>query len=183
VRILPLPPEIDWYCAPKSLAAPSQFLSAAVLQKLNKSGRNRCETAEFYTVKRIGTRPPQANRKKTTTMKTCIHILGAMAIATSLTFAQDGPKGPKGPDGPGKKRPDPEKVFKKLDADSSGSVSLEEFKAGPRAKEDPAKAEEIFKKIDKDGNGELSLEEFKSHRPPHRRGPGKRGGDGAPPAE
>ena len=119
-------------------------------------------------------------------MKTYIHILGVMMIATSLTLAEDGPKGPKGPGGPGKGRPGPEKIFEKLDADSSGSVSLEEFKAAPRAKEEPAKAEEIFKKIDKDGNGELSLEEFKSHRPPHRRGPGgpgERGGDDAPPTE
>ena len=112
-------------------------------------------------------------------MKTYIHTLGALAIATSLTLAEDGPKGPRKPGGPGKGRPDPEKIFGKLDADSSGAVTLEEFKAGPRAKEHPEKAEEIFKKIDKDGNGELSLEEFKSHRPPLRRGPGKRGGEGA----
>ncbi|QTN32627.1 EF-hand domain-containing protein [Akkermansiaceae bacterium] len=113
-------------------------------------------------------------------MKTYLHIIGAMAIATSLTCAQDGPKGPKKP---GKGRPNPEAIFKKLDADGSGAVSLDEFKAGPRGKENPEKAEEIFKKIDKDGNGELSLEEFKSHRPPHKGGPGKRGGDGLPPAE
>jgi hypothetical protein len=133
----------------------------------------------FQKVKRAGTRPPQT-KQTTTTMKTYLPIIGAMAIATSLTFAQDAPKGP---GGPRKGRPDPEKIFKKLDADGNGSVSLEEFKAGPRAQEHPEKADEIFKKIDKDDNGELSLEEFKSHRPPHRRGPGKRGGDGAPPAE
>ncbi len=116
-------------------------------------------------------------------MKTCIPILGAMAIATSLTYAQDGPEGRKGPGGSGKGRPNPERIFKKLDADNNGSVSLDEFKAGPRAQKDPEKAEEIFKRIDKDGNGELSLEEFKNHRPPHRRRPGKREGDDAPPTE
>ena len=110
-------------------------------------------------------------------MKTYLHIIGAMAIATSLTMAEDAPKGPKKH---GKERPNPEVIFKKLDADSSGAVSLEEFKASARAKENPEKAEEIFKKIDKDGNGELSLEEFKSHRPPHKGKPGK---DGPPPAE
>lgn len=122
-------------------------------------------------------------------MKTYLHLIGAMAIATSLTCAQDAPKGPKKP---GKDHPAPEEIFKKLDADSSGSVSLEEFKASPRAKENPKKAEEMFKKIDKDGNGELSLEEFKSHRPPHKPGkggpgkpgkPGKPKGEGAPPAQ
>ena len=122
-------------------------------------------------------------------MKSYLNIISAMAIATSLACAQDAPKGPKPP---GKGHPAPEEIFKKLDADSSGSVSLEEFKASPRAKENPEKAEEMFKKIDKDGNGELSLEEFKSHRPPHRPGkggpggprkPNKPTGEGAPPAQ
>jgi EF-hand domain pair len=128
-------------------------------------------------------------------MKTTLSIIGCLAIATSITCAQDAPKGPKKP---GKDHPAPEEIFKKLDADSSGSVSLDEFKASARAKENPEKAEEIFKKIDKDGNGELSLEEFKSHRPPHKPGeggpgkpgkpggpgkPGKPKGEGAPPAQ
>lgn len=120
-------------------------------------------------------------------MKTCIHTLGAMAIAASICFGQDG-QPPKGPGGPGKgKRPNPEEIFKKLDANSDGAVSLDEFKAGPRAKEHPEKAEEIFKKIDTDGNGSLSLEEFKAHRPPHPPGKGRGRGEGGdpppPPAE
>lgn len=110
-------------------------------------------------------------------MKTYLHLIGAMAIATSLTCAEEAPKEPKKP---GKTPPDLEAVFKKLDADSSGSLSLEEFKASGRAKENPEKAEEIFKKIDKDGNGSLSLEEFKTHRPPHKDGKGGPGGPGKP---
>lgn len=126
-------------------------------------------------------------------MKHCIHILGALAIATSLTFAQDepqGPKGPKGPGGPGGpgKRPNPEEIFKKLDADSNGSLSLEEFKASPRAQKDPDKAEQAFKKMDADSDGGVTLEEFKKARPPRGpggpgkgRGPGQGGGGGNPP--
>lgn len=119
-------------------------------------------------------------------MKTCICTLSALAIAASLSFAQEAPKGPKGPGGPGKgKRPNPEQIFKKLDADANGSVNLEEFKASPRAKEAPDKAEEIFKKIDADSDGSVTLEEFKKHRPPHGPGgPGKGGkgkGKGGPP--
>ncbi len=110
-------------------------------------------------------------------MKTAPFIIGVLAIATSLSFAQDAPKGPKG-EKPGKEHPNPEEIFKKLDADSNGSVSLVEFKAGPRAQANPEKAEEMFKKIDKDGNSELSLEEFKGHRPPKKDGGGKRGGKG-----
>ena len=112
-------------------------------------------------------------------MKSGIFTLSALAIATSLTLAQEPPKGGGGPGGPKRERPNPEVIFKKLDANNDGSISLEEFKAGPRAQKDPAKAEEIFKKIDADGDGKVTLEEFKAHRPPHRQGgPGGPGGPG-----
>ena len=108
-------------------------------------------------------------------MKTCIYTLGAMAIAASLCFGQDGEP----PKGPGKgKRPNPEEIFKKLDTNNDASLSLDEFKAGPRAQKNPAKAEEIFKKMDADSSGGVSLEEFKSFRPPHPPRKGK--GDDAP---
>ncbi len=136
---------------------------------------------EFHTLRRIvivaTARLQKTNNEKITTMKTSLSIISVLALATSLTVAQEAPKGPKKP---GKDHPKPEAIFQKLDADGNGSVSLEEFKNSPRAKEKPEKAEEAFKKIDKDGNGELSLEEFKSHRPPHKEGGGKRGGNAAP---
>lgn len=119
-------------------------------------------------------------------MKAYLTIIGSIAIATTLGFAQEEPAESKKPGKPGKPRPNPEAIFKKLYADNSGAVSLDEFKAGPRAKENPEKAEEIFKKIDKDGNNEISLEEFKNHRPPHKPGhggPRKPRGEGAPPAQ
>lgn len=114
-------------------------------------------------------------------MKTTLYTLGAMVLATSLSFAKDAPGGS---GGPGKKeRPNPEEVFTKLDIDADGNITLEEFKKGPKAQGDPAKAEEIFKKIDINSDGNVTIEEFKAHRPPH--GPGKggpgKGGPGAPP--
>lgn len=117
-------------------------------------------------------------------MRTYISTIGAMAVAASLCFGEDQPpKGPGGPGGPGGpergKRPPPEEVFKKLDTSGDGTLSLDEFKAGPMAQKKPDKAEEIFKKIDADSNGSVTLEEFKKHRPPH--GPGKGDGEGGPP--
>ena len=53
------------------------------------------------------------------------------------------------------------KMFKKLDTDSNGKVTLAEFKAlakGDDAKE--AKLEKKFKKLDADGNDSLSKEEL-----------------------
>ena len=115
-------------------------------------------------------------------MKACFITLSALALATTLSFAQDKPKGPHGPGKPG--HPKPEEIFKKLDADGDGNVTLEEFKKGPKSKEHPEKAEEIFKKIDANSDGNITLEEFKAHRPPHppgKGGPGKGGpGKGGP---
>ncbi len=121
-------------------------------------------------------------------MKKLITTLSVLALASALSIAEDKPAGPPpgGKDGgPGDKHPKPEEVFKKLDTNHDGSLSLEEFKAGPKAKQDPAKAEEIFKKMDKGGDGKVTLEEFKqAHHPPHD-GPGGPGGDkkgpGGPP--
>jgi len=94
-------------------------------------------------------------------MKIRIQTLGIMCIAASLSYGEEAPKQD------GRKHRDPEKAFKKLDGDGNGAVSLEEFKASPRAQKNPERAEEIFKKIDSDGNGGISLGEFKAHRPQH----------------
>lgn len=64
----------------------------------------------------------------------------------------------------------PEDVFKKVDADNSGDISLAEFKAGPRAQKNPEKAEEYYKKIDGNSDGKVTLEEFKAGRPEGGRG-------------
>ena len=121
-------------------------------------------------------------------MKIRICTLGALAIATSLSLAQNKPAGPHqgaggpgGPGGPGKHAPmKPEEIFKKLDTNGDGFLSLDEFKAGPMGQKDPAKAEEIFKKMDTNSDGKVSLEEFKAGRPQHAPGAPHKGGPGGP---
>lgn len=64
----------------------------------------------------------------------------------------------------GKKAPNPEKVFAKKDANSDGSLTLDEFKAGLKDKA-LNNADKRFKKIDSNGDGKLSLDEFKAGMP------------------
>ena len=156
-----------------------------ILQNLNKLFRILFRAAVFYMQAKgwHSAFPAQQTKENTTTMKATITLLSAMALAASLSFGQDKPaEHPKRPGGPGGegKRPSPEEIFKKLDTTADGNLTLEEFKAGPRAQKDPAKAEEIFKKIDTDNSGGISLEEFKAHKPPHHGGPGKGGPEGDP---
>ena len=90
-------------------------------------------------------------------MKSCIQILSITALAASLTFGEETPVPKK--DG---RAPDPAKMFGKVDSDSSGSISLEEFKASPRGTKMGDKADAVFKKLDADGKDGISLEEFKA---------------------
>lgn len=115
-------------------------------------------------------------------MKRTLSILSALAIASTLALAADKPPGkpPGGPGGGGKDgHPKPEEIFKHLDTDHNGTLSLKEFLAGPKAQKDPEKAKEIFAKMDKSGKGELTLEEFKAAH--HHDGPGGPDGKGGAP--
>jgi hypothetical protein len=99
-------------------------------------------------------------------MKSITSILAVLAVGSTLALADDKPAAPApAPAAPAagdaaKPKRDPAEVFKKLDANGDGKVSLEEFKAGPAGKKDPVKAEENFKRRDKDNDGFLTLEEF-----------------------
>jgi Ca2+-binding EF-hand superfamily protein len=86
-------------------------------------------------------------------MKAITTILSVLALASFVNAAEGDAK-------KDKPKMDPEKAFAKLDANSDGSVSKEEFMASPQAKKDAAKAEESFGKRDKDKDGKISKEEF-----------------------
>lgn len=64
-----------------------------------------------------------------------------------------------------KKKPDPEKMFKRLDANEDGVITLEEFKSAKRKNEvSDEKLEKNFARMDEDSNGEVTLEEMKASR-------------------
>ena len=86
-------------------------------------------------------------------MKKLVTIMAALAVSISFATAADAEK----KEG---KNHHSEEMFKKLDTNSDGFLSLEEFKAGPAGKKDAAKVEEMFKKRDTNNDGKLSLEEF-----------------------
>lgn len=92
-----------------------------------------------------------------------ILTLSALVISASLALAAEGDKpkkpGPGGKPGEGK-RPNPEEMFKKLDANADGSVSKDEFKAAPFAQKEPEKADKMFAFKDTDKDGKLTKEEF-----------------------
>jgi hypothetical protein len=100
-----------------------------------------------------------------------ILTLCTLAICGATTLrAADAPKKPGA--GGDKPKMSAEEVFKKLDANGDGKLTKEEYLAGPRAKQDPAKAEERWKAMSK-GKDSITLEEFKAAGP----GKGGKGGD------
>ena len=97
-------------------------------------------------------------------MKTYIPTITAIALSATLACAE-GNKEKK--NHPPQDRPNPEDFFKKLDTDGNGSISLAEFQASPKGKENPERAAEFFKKLDANGDGQVTKEEFAKHRPQH----------------
>jgi Ca2+-binding EF-hand superfamily protein len=103
-------------------------------------------------------------------MKTSIAILSALVLSVGMTHAEEG-------GGEKHKKPNPRERFDKADSDGSGSISLSEFQATPRAKEKPEKAAEIFKKIDADGSDDISPEEMINFAKEHKKHHGEKPSD------
>ncbi len=114
--------------------------------------------------------------------------LAALALALftgAPTFAEDAPAPAPAPGGDHPKgdhpKMDPEAIFKHIDADGDGKITLAELKASKKFKDAPDKAEPAFKEMDANGDGSVTLEEFKAHLAKHHGDHHDKGGDkGAP---
>ena len=84
----------------------------------------------------------------------------AIALAVLATSALMVPC--RAQEAPDKPKRTPEEAFAKLDKNSDGAVSKEEFMASKKAQKDPEKAAKKFGKMDTDANGSVSLDEFKA---------------------
>jgi len=87
-------------------------------------------------------------------MRAKLLILTVLALAATESTAHAAPK----------KAADPQKMFTKKDANSDGSLTLDEYKSGMKDKP-LANADKRFKKIDTNGDGKLSFDEFKAGMP------------------
>lgn len=81
-------------------------------------------------------------------MKSISKILAIVAIAVTPAIAADAAA--------------LEAAFKKLDTNTDGTLSLDEYKASPEGVKDPEKAQRAFKKLDTDTDGTVSLDEYKA---------------------
>ncbi|MCW1884939.1 EF-hand domain-containing protein [Luteolibacter flavescens] len=93
---------------------------------------------------------------------TAIIALSLAILAPAVTAAPE--------TGAAKKKPNPQKVFKKKDGDKDGHLTKEEFLRGAK---DATKREKLFKRKDKDKDGKLTLEEFKAQPKAKAKGKGK----------
>ncbi len=100
--------------------------------------------------------------------KLALAALSLALITGAQSFAEDAPKPVEKP------HATPEERFKKLDADGDGKLTLAEFQANPRFKDEAtkAKAAEYFKKMDANSDGSVSLEEYKTFMSAHEHKPG-----------
>ncbi len=94
-------------------------------------------------------------------MRWIMAALVTTVLLAGSALAAEGEKGEKKREG--RQPPSVEDVFKKLDADSDGKVTLEEFLKSPRAQQNKERATAFFKKMAGD-DGVLTLEELKAAR-------------------
>ena len=100
-------------------------------------------------------------------MKSINSILAVLVIGSTFALADDKPAAPAAPGAPAapaagdaaKPKRDPAEVFKKLDTNGDGKLTLDEYLASPGAKKDPDKAKARFQKI-ANGADSITLDQW-----------------------
>lgn len=83
-----------------------------------------------------------------------VFTLAAFVAATGV-FADDAPKKKEG-----RKHPSPEQIFKKLDGDQDGKLTVAELVKSRRIDGDEAKAKQAVGRMDTNKDGSVCLDEF-----------------------
>ena len=86
-------------------------------------------------------------------MKSISLLVPLIVLPFGLAIAAD-------PSAPAKPKRDPAQIFKAVDKDADGGISLDEFKASTIGQIDPSRVGDVFKKKDADGDGKLTLAEY-----------------------
>ena len=118
--------------------------------------------------------PDEPNRRTSMSKLWSLVIALTFVAFVSTAFAADAPKKKEGA-----KRPSPEQIFKKLDADKDGKLTAEELAKSKRLNGDVEKAKAIVAKMDENNDG-VCLVEFtkamaKRHAEHGQHGPKKEG--------
>jgi Ca2+-binding EF-hand superfamily protein len=90
-------------------------------------------------------------------MKLFFTVAAVALVSLTMAWGQDEKSGEE------HARRSPEEILKKLDTNHDGKISLDEWKASPRSRKDPARAQEMFNKLDANHDGFITLDELKAH--------------------
>lgn len=102
---------------------------------------------------------------------TVLILAVAVVIGVGSASAQDAPKKKDRGD---RKRPSPEQIFKKLDANADGKITAEELAKSPRV--DEARAKEMIERMDANKDGSVCAKEWADAW--KKRAEGRKGGEG-----
>jgi hypothetical protein len=89
-------------------------------------------------------------------MNKLFSLVLVLVVGCAVAVSSAQAAGRKGGEGGQKTRPSADEIFKKLDTNNDGSISLDELKANPRLKGQGDQVEKAFQEATKDDKGGLN---------------------------